>query len=85
MKTHYTKQISNKDEAISFIVSLKIDNELFHFDDLAQDIYNYKNERLFTDEESKQINERVKELFTHLSDPFLYVLMLTDPEALLIE
>lgn len=85
MKEFYKKKITNSDQAVSFIVNLHLENKLFHFADDAGDIKNSDGEKLFTDEESKEIDFRVNEVFQHIEDPFIYILLLQEPELLTIK
>ena len=68
--TDYSKPITNRKEAIDFILRLCADNKLFHFDD---DPHDYK---MFEIYEADNLVGRVDELFQYLKDPHEVVLSL---------
>lgn len=83
MKTYMTKKIKSNKEAQRFITELYFDDNLYHFDEHAENIINFKTgERAFTDEECKLLDQRVDEVFEYISDPFILCLALLNPEAL---
>ena len=83
MKAYMTTKIKSTKEAQKFITELYFDDNMYHFDEYAENIVNFKtNERAFTDEECKLLDQRVNEVFEYISDPFILCLALIDPEAL---
>lgn len=76
----YSKPITSKAEAETFIRDLHSAGKMFHFDSAPETVISATPEgdlvRAFTDAEAVQITARVGELFTYLDDPFALALEL---------
>jgi len=73
MKTNLNIDIKTISDANKFILELFINNELFHFDDNAEDIIWFECEP--TSEEIKQLNSLVNQLFEIENyDPFEFAM-----------
>ena len=58
-------EITNIEQAKSFIEALVAEGKDFHFDDDPREIIDYgTGERVFTDEEAKEISRRLDEMYT---------------------
>lgn len=80
---YMTTPITDEKQAQKFICDLYFDDNLYHFDSPANEIVNFKtDERAFSDEECELLDQRVKEVFEHVEDPFILCLALIDPKAL---
>lgn len=76
-------KITNEKEAQKFICDLYFDDNLYHFASPASEIISFKTgEKAFSDIECQLLDERVKEVFEYIEDPFLLCLALVDPKAL---
>ena len=76
-------KITNEKEAQKFICDLYFDDHLYHFASPAKEIINFKTGKpAFSEIECKLLDERVKEVFEHIEDPFTLCLALVDPKAL---
>lgn len=76
-------KITNEKEAQKFICDLYFDDHLYHFASPANEIVSFKTgEPAFSDIECQLLDERVKEVFEHIEDPFTLCLALVDPKAL---
>jgi len=83
MKKYMTTPITNETEAQKFICDLYFDDHLYHFASPANEIISFKTgEKAFSDEECKLLDQRVKEVFDYIEDPFTLCLALIDPKAL---
>lgn len=75
---NYDKQITNKADAVRFVVDLYEAGKLFHFDDDPADIYHIQTgEPLCKLADVEPLRQRVAELFMFI-DPFEIALALTD-------
>ena len=76
-------KITNEKEAQKFICDLYFDDNLYHFASPANEIVSFKTGKpAFSEIECKLLDERVKEVFEHIEDPFTLCLALVDPKAL---
>ena len=80
---YMTTPITNEKQAQKFICDLYFDDNLYHFASPANEIVSLKTgERTFSDEECELLDQRVKEVFKYIEDPFPLCLALVDPKAL---
>lgn len=76
-------KITNEKEAQKFICDLYFDDHLYHFASPANEIISFKTgEPAFSEIECQLLDERVKEVFKYIEDPFTLCLALVDPKAL---
>lgn len=71
---NYQTPITTIGEAKSFFYSLNKREKLFHPDDEPSTIINPEGQRIFTDEESELISQRMTEIRHFLPDPCEFII-----------
>ena len=68
-----TTEITNTKQAKRYIDFIET-QYVYHPNDSAASIVDESGERVYTQEESRMINKRNREIFQYLDDPFDYIL-----------
>jgi hypothetical protein len=72
---HFKKSITNKEESKEFLIFLNETDQLFHPEEDPRDIIkNSTGEKLFTEEQSVDLEIRLDEVYEYLEDPCEYIL-----------